>query len=152
VIEALAARTQAHPSDSPSQMTQKDVTLIGCAPGQWLALAKGSRVADFVAELTLALSGIASVTDHTSAKTVVRISSARDALAKGCPVDLRPRAFKPGSAVTTRIAQIGCMLWQVDETPTYDLAVNSSIARSLWTWLANSAAEYGYQVALSSRS
>ena len=94
------------------------------------------------------------LTDVSHGCAALRISGphARNLLAKGCSIDLHPRVFKPGSAATTRIAQIGCLLWQVDETPTYDLAVNSSIARSLWTWLANSAAEYGYQVALSSRT
>lgn len=154
VIETLAAHTQAAPSDRPGQVTENGVTLIGCAPGQWLALAEASRAAGFVSELNQTLAAIASVTDHTSAKTVVRISGARarDALAKGCPIDLHPRAFKPGSAATTWIAHIGCTLWQVDVAPTYDLAVNSSLARSLWTWLANSAAEYGYQIAVLNRS
>jgi len=149
--QVIAALTQVHPTDSPSRAAQGDITLIGCAPGQWLAVAEASRAAGFVAELTLALGALASVTDHTSAKTVVRISGprARDALTKGCPVDLHPRALQPGGTATTRMAQIGVTFWQVDTTPTFDLAVNSSIARSLWTWLANSAAEYGYQVAAS---
>jgi methylglutamate dehydrogenase subunit D len=88
------------------------------------------------------------VTDHTSAKAVVRIAGARarDALAKGCPIDLDPRVFKPGSAATTRIALIDCSLWQADSTPAYDLAVDRSIAPSFWTWLTASAAEYGYEV------
>ena len=44
------------------------------------------------------------------------------------------------------MAHIGCQLWQVDETPTFDLLVNRSLAKSFWSWLTASAAEYGYEV------
>jgi sarcosine oxidase subunit gamma len=54
--------------------------------------------------------------------------------------------FKPGSAGTTPIALIDCVIWQVDETPTYDLAVPTSFAESFWSWLTSSAGEYGYKV------
>jgi sarcosine oxidase subunit gamma len=147
-IEAVAALSQARPLDRPSCAAKNGVAFIGCAPGQWLAVAGGSHAAGFVANLTQALGPVASVTDHTSAKTVVRISGARarEVLAKGCPIDLHPRVFKPGDAATTRIVLIGCTLWQVDGTPTYDLAVNSSIVRSFWSWLTASAAEYGYEI------
>jgi len=38
------------------------------------------------------------------------------------------------------------VIWQVDEMPTYDLAVPTSYAESFWSWLTASAAEYGYTV------
>jgi sarcosine oxidase subunit gamma len=34
----------------------------------------------------------------------------------------------------------------VDETPTYEIAVPRSLAKSLWAWLSASAAEFGYEV------
>ena len=82
-------------------------------------------------------------------KVVVRVSGARarDVLAKGCPVDLHARAFGPGAAAATEIAHMGCLVWQVDDRPTFDLAVNRSLSKSFWSWLAASAAEYGYEVA-----
>ncbi len=146
--DAVAAFAQVRPLDRPGFVAKDGVALIGCAPGQWLAVAEGNRAAGFVTNIAQMLAPIASVTDHTSAKTVVRISGkrARDVLAEGCPIDLHPRVFQPGDAATTRVAQIGCTLWQVDGTPTYDLALNSSVARSFWTWLTTSAAEYGYEV------
>ena len=70
----------------------------------------------------------------------------RDTLAKGCSLDLHPRAFKPGDAATTPVALIDCQIWQLDETPTYALAVPSSFAESFWDWLTASAAEFGYTV------
>jgi sarcosine oxidase subunit gamma len=41
---------------------------------------------------------------------------------------------------------MGCLIWQGDDHPTFDLAVNRSLAKSFWSWLAASAAEYGYEV------
>ena len=147
-IEALAAFAQVRPLDRPSVFAKDGVALIGVASGQWLAVAEPKRAVGFAAAIAEACAAAATVTDHTSAKAVVRIAGARarDALAKGCPIDLDPRVFKPGSAATTRIALIDCSLWQTDSTPAYDLAVDRSIAPSFWTWLTASAAEYGYEV------
>ena len=79
---------------------------------------------------------------------MLRISGprAREVLAKGCSLDLHRSVFKPGSAGTTPVALIDCVIWQVDETPSYDLAVPTSFAESFWSWLTASAAEYGYTV------
>jgi sarcosine oxidase subunit gamma len=98
--------------------------------------------------LGVALKGLATVVDLSDGKAVLRISGrrARDTLAKGCSLDLNALVFKPGSAGTTPVALIDCVIWQVDETPTYDLAVPTSFAESLWSWLTSSAAEYGYRV------
>ena len=68
-------------------------------------------------------------------------------LAKGIAIDLHPRAFKPGDVALTIAAHIGVQLWQVDEAPTYEIAVPRSLAKSLWAWLSASAAEFGYEVA-----
>ena len=147
-IEALAAFAQVRPLDRPSVFAKDGVALIGVASGQWLAVAEPKRAVGFAAAIAEASAAAATVTDHTSAKAVVRIAGARarDALAKGCPIDFDPRVFKSGSAATTRIALIDCSLWQTDSTPAYDLAVDRSIAPSFWTWLTSSAAEYGYEV------
>jgi len=37
-------------------------------------------------------------------------------------------------------------LWQIDDSPTYDIAVPRSLAASFWHWLAESAAEFGLDV------
>jgi heterotetrameric sarcosine oxidase gamma subunit len=151
---ALAAATRLRPVDGPSVVAKDGVVLIGCAPGQWLAVAEASRAAGFVAAITQACATAASVTDQTSARAVVRVTGARarDALAKGCPIDLHARVFQPGDAAATRIAHVDCMLWQVNTAPTYDIAVDRSIAASFWAWLTASAAEYGYQIAEASRT
>ena len=148
VVEWLSAVSGAAPENGPGCVTGDGMVVMGCAPGQWFVLSEGRRSATAIARLTDALAGIASVIDHSSGKVVVRVAGpcARDVLAKGCPIDLDARAFGPGSAAATEIAHIGCQLWQVDETPTFDLVVNRSLAKSFWSWLTASAAEYGYEV------
>jgi methylglutamate dehydrogenase subunit D len=118
---------------------------------QWLALAEGAQ--DFDRELTLGLGKRALITDQSDGRAILRLRGpkAREVLAKGMAIDLHPRAFKPGDVALTTAAHIGVQLWQVDETPTYEIAVPRSLAKSLWAWLSASAAEFGYEVASSEK-
>ncbi len=148
VLARMSSLTGASLVDGPRVVMGGGLELVGSAPGQWLALAAGEGTDEVLAKLTDAVADVASLTDHSAAKMIVRIEgpSARNVLAKGCPIDLHPVAFQPGSAATTQIDQIVCQLWQVDATPAYDIMVNRSLARSFWSWLAQSATEFGYEV------
>ena len=130
----------------PKRVSKDGFALIGTAPGQWLAVVEGKAALGLLAKLAAGLKGLATIIDQSDGKAVLRISGprARDTLAKGCSLDLHPSVFKPGSAGTTPVALIDCVIWQVDETPTYDLAIPTSFAESFWSWLTASAAEYGY--------
>lgn len=136
--------------DRPKSVAADGVSLIGIASEQWLAVAEGDPAAQRLARLESALLSLASLVDQSDGKAVLRISgpAARDTLAKGCMIDLHTRAFKPGDVATTQISLTPCHLWQLDEAPTYELAVATSYARSFWGWLTASAAEYGFSVAL----
>jgi heterotetrameric sarcosine oxidase gamma subunit len=121
---------------------------IGTAPGQWLAMSERLANGALADELAAKLAGLASITDQSDGRAVVRVSGprARDALAKGVPIDLHPSVFGPGSAATTVISLIGAQIWQVDEAPTYDIAAFRGFAASLLRWITSSAAEFGYTV------
>jgi sarcosine oxidase subunit gamma len=99
-------------------------------------------------DLATKLQGLASVSDQSGGRTVLRIGGnpARDVLAKGLPIDLDPRAFPLGSAATSAISHIGVQLWQADDTRSYDVAIFRSLSESFWRWLTASAAEFGYEV------
>jgi methylglutamate dehydrogenase subunit D len=114
---------------------------------QWLALTDGAQ--DFERELTAGLGKRALITDQSDGRAVLRLRGpkAREVLAKGIAIDLHPRAFKPGDVALTLASHVGVQLWQVDDTPTYEIAVARSLAKSLWAWLSASAAEFGYEVA-----
>jgi len=132
-------------AEAPRSHAVGDLTLIWTAPGQWLAVGPDRGLA---ARLTAELGGIAAVSDQSDARAVVRLSGprARDVLAKGCPIDLHGRAFAPGQVAMTAIGHINVMLRQIDDQPTFEIALFRSMAGSFWSWLAASAGEFGPQV------
>lgn len=129
---------------STSRVTGVGTAFVWAGPDQWLALAEREGGRDLETELKEQLAGIASVVDQSDARVVVRIAGprARDVLAKGVPLDLHPRAFKPGDVAITHASHIGVILWQVDDQPTYEVALFRSYADSFAHWLFESAAEY----------
>ena len=54
----------------------------------------------------------------------------RDVLAKGVPIDLHPKVFKPGDVAVTLIAYIGVQIDMLDDT-TYQLTAPRSMAGKL---------------------
>jgi sarcosine oxidase subunit gamma len=94
------------------------------------------------------LTGLASLSNQSDGRTIIRVSGpkVRQALAKGVPIDLHPRAFRVGDTALTVVGHIGVHFWQLDETPTYEFAVFRSFSASLWEWLVASSAEFGVAV------
>jgi sarcosine oxidase subunit gamma len=134
--------------DSSRLVAGPGVGFIGTGPGQWLAVSEQVAYGALAVDLAAKLAGLASVSDQSDGRAVIRLSGprAREVLAKGLPIDLHPSVFKPGAAATSSIALMGVTLWQIDDAPTYDVAVFRSLAGSFWKWLTDSAAEFGYEV------
>jgi heterotetrameric sarcosine oxidase gamma subunit len=146
-----AAVGKAYSVDLPASSRAEQgaaVRFIGYGPGQWLAVSESLANEALASELAAKLQGLASVSDQSGGRTVLRVSGnrARDVLAKGLPLDLDPRAFPLGSAATSAISHIGVQLWQADDTRSYDIAIFRSLSESFWRWLTASAAEFGYEV------
>jgi sarcosine oxidase subunit gamma len=121
---------------------------IWAGPGQWLLVAESA--AGF-ADALQALSGLAAVADQSSGRAALRLSGARvrEALAKGCMLDLHPTAFPVGMAALTSIAHIGVHLWRAEDGPegaVFEIMVARSFAGSFWSWLSASVAEFGCEV------
>lgn len=119
--------------------------LVWTGPSQWLAVSTRPAMPS---ELASELAGIAAITDQTDARAVMRLNGAhvRDALAKGCPVDLHPKSFRPGDTAITAIGGIGVQLWWADVDDGLHLAVPRSMAGSFWSWLLPSAQEFGVEL------
>ena len=134
--------------DGPRRATKGAVTFAGTGPDQWLASAEGSEAAGFAAKLRGRVGPFAAVSDQSDARLVLHLSGprVRDVLAKGVPVDLHPKAFKPGDVANTVIAYVGVQIDMLDDAPIYQLTAPRSMAGTLWSWLAASAAEFGYDV------
>jgi methylglutamate dehydrogenase subunit D len=134
--------------DGPRRATRGAVTFAGTGPDQWIASAEGSEAAGFAAKVRARIGPFAAVSDQSDARLVLLLSGPRlrDVLAKGVPVDLHPKAFKPGDVATTLVAYIGVQIDMLDDAPTYQLSTPRSTAGSFWSWLTASAAEFGYDV------
>jgi methylglutamate dehydrogenase subunit D len=136
------------PPATPRRVVAGPVAFAWSGPGHWLASAEGLEGHAFETRLRAEVADLASVSDQSDGRIVVRVSGtkARDALAKGVMVDLHPLAFAPGDAAVTSVAHVGVHFWQLDAVPTYVFAVPRSLAASFWHWLTASAAEFGVTV------
>jgi sarcosine oxidase subunit gamma len=123
-------------------------TALWLGPDEWLVLAEdaGATLAGtaLAAELQDALAGDpGSVVDVSANRTTLELSgpAARATLEKGCPVDLHPRGFGPGTAVLTTLAHLPVVLWQSGPT-TYRLLPRSSFADYVTRWLLDAVSEF----------
>jgi len=134
--------------DGPRRATRGAVTFTGTGPDQWIASAEGSEAAGFAAKVRARIGPFAAVSDQSDARLVLRLGGprVRDVLAKGVPVDLHSKAFKPGDVACTVVGTINTQIDMLDDAPTYQLAAPRSMAGSFWSWLTASAAEFGYDV------
>ena len=147
---ALAARVRsAYGIDlpfGPRRAASDRIAFVGTGPRTWLAMGDtGGRLSD---ELQRELADTAAVSDQSDGYAVMRLwgDKVRATFEKGLGVDLHPRAFGPGDAAATACAHIGVIVWQLDATPTYEIAVFRSLAAAFWHWLSESAAEFGVRV------
>jgi sarcosine oxidase, subunit gamma len=104
-----------------------DVLWLG--PDEWLVRSNGPVPAGVLeAKLAEAVQGTyAAAVDVGSGYTVVEISGerVRDVLARGCPLDLHPRAFKPGQCAQSHYFKSSIVL-----IPTGDDAFEIVVRRS----------------------
>ena len=136
--------------ETPRRVAGKGIEFLWAGPGQWLALSREAIPAgEFETRLAAVFAGLASVAEQSDGRTVLRLAGpkARDVLAKGLPIDLHPRVFRPGDTALTVAALIGVQIWQVDDQPSYELAIFRGFARGFWHFLTESAAEYGCEIA-----
>lgn len=121
---------------------------IWAGPGQWLLRAETQT--GFSA-LLAALAPFGAVSDQSQARAGFGVSGphARDALAKGCMIDLHPKAFPVGATALTSIAHMAVQIWRGEDDAqgaTFELLVARSMAGSFWSWFSSSAAEFGCEV------
>lgn len=133
--------------DLPSGATRSaraGTAFVGIGPGTWLACREASHP-NWASGLAATVSGLASVSDQSGGYAVLRVTgpAARDLLSRGAFIDFHPSVFGPGSAAVTTIAHIGVMLWQLDDAPTYDVALFGSFAESFWHWIEATCAAVG---------
>ncbi len=115
-------------------------------PDEWLIVTPQDEKAAVADALSEALSGVfSSVTDTSGGQTLITLSGARarEVLAKGCSLDLHPRAFGEGMCAQTIVAGANVILRWAGTEPSFDLIVRRSFADYLAQWLYDAALEYG---------
>lgn len=119
-------------AEGPCVSAGGGLSMIGTGPGSWLALSEGP-----LPDLEGRLGALASLSEQAGAYAIFCLSGAgaRTILQRGAAIDLHPLAFVPGSVATTVIAHMGVILWQVDDAPSYDVAIFRSYAGSFRHWL-----------------
>ena len=121
--------------------TAGENTQFRLGPDEWL-LAIGPGKENGIAEqLGKSLSGYChSLVDVTGGQILIRLrgNQVRKVLAKGCTLDLHPRAFKVGQCAQTTLAKTSMLIALVDDTPTFDIIVRRSFAEYAALWLHHS--------------
>lgn len=145
--QAVTARLEIDPAPGLASPVEAG-SALWLTPGAWLVVAEERDDGALYQRLRQAVAGLAAVADQGHGRAVLRLSGprARDVLAKGCRLDLDPRFFRPGMCAQTVIAQIGVLLHQIDERPTYELYVFAGYAVDFLDWLTSSAVEFGYRI------
>lgn len=152
VAKAAKAHYGVEAPERPQAAFGKGGVLLWTGPDQLSAVtARGSELRPLEG-LRERFAGIASLSDQSDGRCLLRISGARarDMLAKVTSVDLDPSIFPVGAAAATAIDHTAANLWRAadaaDGSPVFKLLIFSSFASSLWDGLVDAAAEYGIEV------
>jgi sarcosine oxidase subunit gamma len=119
---------------------------VWLGPDEWLLSSTTETPEEFEARVRAAVLPLGgSATDVSAQRISLRLTGARvrDVLAKGCSIDLHPRAFRRGSSAQTALGQAGVVLLALSETgDDYVVLVRSSFAGYLADWLLDAALEF----------
>jgi sarcosine oxidase subunit gamma len=143
------------PTEAGATARSDAVAVLWLGPDQWLITCSASDVAPLQRALREALGSVhAALTDVTDGRVAFRLAgpNARDALAKGCPLDFHPRAFAVGSCAQSLFAKVAVLIHLLNDDrsggPTFDVYVGRSFSPYLWAWLEDAGREYGVHVSV----
>ncbi len=145
VAEALTAALGIEASVKPGVCNSDGTTQVAWnGPNQWMVISQGDATAGLLEKIQNAVGDKAAVVDQSHGRVGMRLSGehARTVMQKNCPLDLHPVSFATGNCALTTVAHVGALLIQVDDTPTYDLFVNRSFARSFADSVKHSCHEF----------
>jgi sarcosine oxidase subunit gamma len=122
--------------------------LVWNGPNSWMIIANdeesGRKPGELLETLKKAIGDLAAIVDQSHGRCGLRLSGghARRVMAKNCAIDLHQSAFKVGNCALTSVAHMSALLVQVDDTPSYDLFVARSLARSFAHAIEHACAEF----------
>ncbi|NIR28938.1 MAG: sarcosine oxidase subunit gamma [Gammaproteobacteria bacterium] len=136
------------PVDPNTAVSEDARSVLWQAPGRWFVVA-AQKTADPLGDLSRLCDEVGgAATDLSHGWMGLRIDgpAARHLLAKGCSLDLRPNVFGAGRCAQSEYRGIYIFVHVRGNTPRFHLYCQRSLARSLWGWLLDGAAEYGCEV------
>jgi sarcosine oxidase subunit gamma len=141
------------PGEPVTTASRGGLTAIWLGPDAWLITCPREDLSRHMSALREALQDVHSaITDVSDGRVAFRLSgpSARDVLAKGCPLDLEHPGFRAGMAAQSLLGKASVLIHLVDDQavagPTFDVYVGRSLAHYLFAWLEDAGREYGVQV------
>lgn len=143
VSRALKLALPVQPCSSVADSVHR---LVWVGPDDWFVVGPKGQASAIEEKLRAELAGMHhAVTDVSGGYTVLHLSGSpvREVLAQGCPLDLHPRVFRPGSSAGSLFFKASIWLWQTDDAPTYELLVRSSFMGYFWLMLERSTQECG---------
>ena len=144
----IASVTGGLPVRSGEVAGTERVSVLWLGPSEFLVVAPeeahDSLGGDLIGSLTAALGDApGQVVDLSANRTTFELSGprARAVLEKGCALDLHPRSFTPGTALTTEVGNIPVTLLKTGEE-SYRLFPRASFADFLGRWLLDGMREF----------
>ena len=135
----------------PNTLTDVNgIVIYWLGPDEWLIVTPDDRRQTTLFRLRQALAQQhVAITVVSGGQTALHLRGrhVRDVLAKGCPIDLHPRAFRIGQCAQSHLGKAPVLIGQIEEQPYFELIVRRSFSDYLWTWLESAAEEYGFEAA-----
>jgi len=136
------------PAASGEVRSSGGTAVLWLGPAEFLLVAPAESHESLGGELPRALvealgDGAGQVVDLSANRTTLELTGprARAVLEKGCSLDLHPRVFKSGTALSTEIGGIPAVLWKTAEEE-YRIFPRASFAEFLGRWLLDAMREY----------
>ena len=130
----------------PNTFTAQEHTIYWLGPDEWLLATAPGKEKELTVQLEKSLAGQCySLVDVTGGQVLLRLggNQAREVLAKGCTLDLHPRAFEVGRCAETTLAKTSMLIALMDGAPTFDIIVRRSFAEYAARWLWHSSKSLG---------
>ena len=135
VSDALGCRLPIAPD---TWTASGDQACLCLGPDEWLLLSADGRAGELETAIRAALDDDPwlSIVDvsHAYAGLILTGPAAREILARGCRLDLHPRAFRPGQCARTFLAKARIIL-RCTNDDAFELWVANSFARYTAAWL-----------------
>jgi sarcosine oxidase subunit gamma len=130
------------PSVANTVVQSGDYRIYWLGPDEWLVLTPAGQQVSLKQKLSKAFKGaFCAVVDNSSGLTMLHITGANAAalLATDCPLDLHPRAFRPGQCAQTRLARAGMTISPLADNSGFEVIIRRSFADYLLLWLQEAA-------------